>query len=55
MKDKAGILHDRAASRELRENPAGFAAEYLRSAMEDEAEPRVLLVALRRVVEALPK
>ncbi len=36
---------------ELRENP-DFAAEYLRAAMEDEAEPRVLLVALRRVAEA---
>ncbi len=51
MKDKASISHDEAMSRELRENP-DFAAEYLRAAMEDEAEPRVLLVALRRVAEA---
>jgi DNA-binding phage protein len=29
-----------------------FAAEYLRAALEDEDEPRVLLVALRRVAEA---
>ena len=37
-------------ARELRENPE-FAAEYLRAVMEDGAEPRVLLVALRRVAE----
>jgi probable addiction module antidote protein len=51
MKGKASVSHDESMARELRENPK-FAAEYLRSAMEDEAEPRVLLVALRRVAEA---
>ena len=51
MKDKARVSHDESMARELRENP-DFAAEYLRAAMEDEAEPRVLLVALRRVAEA---
>ncbi len=51
MKDKASISHDESMSRELRESP-DFAAEYLRAALEDEAEPRVLLVALRRVAEA---
>jgi len=51
MKHKASISHDEAMSRELRENP-DFAAEYLRAAMEDEAEPRVLLIALRRIAEA---
>jgi probable addiction module antidote protein len=51
MKDKASVSHDESMARELRENP-DFAAEYLRAAMEDEAEPRVLLVALRRVAEA---
>ena len=51
MKHKAGISHDEAMVRELRENP-GFAAEYLRAALEDEDEPGVLLVALRRVAEA---
>ena len=51
LKDKASISHDESMARELRENP-DFAAEYLRAAMEDEAEPRVLLVALRRVAEA---
>lgn len=51
MKHKASISHDESMIRELRENPA-FAAEYLRAALEDEDEPRVLLVALRRVAEA---
>jgi DNA-binding phage protein len=50
MKHKASISHDEAIIRELRENP-DFAAEYLRAALEDENEPRVL-VALRRVAEA---
>jgi probable addiction module antidote protein len=35
---------------ELRENP-DFVAEYWRAALEDAEEPRVLLVALRRVAE----
>ncbi len=51
MKEKVSVSHDESMARELRENP-DFAAEYLRAAMEDEAEPRVLLVALRRVAEA---
>jgi probable addiction module antidote protein len=51
MKHKAGTSHDEAMIRELRENP-DFAAEYLRAALEDAEEPRVLLVALRRVAEA---
>ena len=37
MKDKASVSHDESMARELRENP-DFAAEYLRAAMEDEAE-----------------
>jgi len=37
--------------RELQENPE-FAAEYLRAAIEDEDEPKVLLIALRRIAEA---
>ena len=44
MKDKASISHDEAMSKELREDP-DFVAEYLRAAMEDETEPRALLVA----------
>jgi probable addiction module antidote protein len=51
MKHKASISHDEALTRELRENP-DFAAEYLRAALEDEDEPRVLLLALRRIAEA---
>ena len=51
MKHKASTSHDEAMIRELRENP-DFAADYLRAALEDAEEPRVLLVALRRVAEA---
>ena len=51
MKHKASTSHDEAMVKELRENP-DFAAEYLRAALEDAEEPRVLLVALRRVAEA---
>lgn len=51
MKRKASISHDDALMRELRDNPR-FAVEYLRAALEDDAEPKVLLLALRRVVQA---
>jgi probable addiction module antidote protein len=51
MKHKPGISHDEAMVRELRANP-DFAAEYLRAALDDTDDPRVLLVALRRVAEA---
>ncbi|HEY1272883.1 MAG TPA: addiction module antidote protein [Terriglobales bacterium] len=51
MKGKASISHDKAIVRELRANPQ-FAAEYLRAALEDSDEPRVLLIALRRIAEA---
>ncbi len=51
MKRKAAISHDEAVIRELRENP-GFAAEYLKAALEEDDEPKVLLIALRRVVQA---
>ena len=51
MKRKASISHDEATIRELRENPE-FAAEYLRAALEDDDEPVVLLIALRRIAEA---
>ena len=43
MKHKPSISHDEAMVKELRENP-DFAAEYLRAALEDEEEPRVLLL-----------
>jgi len=45
------MSHDRALIRELRERP-DFAAEYLRAALSDAAEPQALLVALRRLAEA---
>jgi probable addiction module antidote protein len=51
MKGKASLSHDEATIRELRNN-LEFAAEYLRAALEDNDEPRVLLIALRRVAEA---
>lgn len=37
--------------RRLRKDP-GFAAEYLKAALEDEDEPRVLLLALRHLAQA---
>jgi probable addiction module antidote protein len=48
---KTSISHDEAIVEELRKSPQ-FAAEYLKAAMEDEEEPRVLLVAMRQVAEA---
>jgi len=51
MKRKASISHEQATARELRENPE-FAAEYLRAALENKDEPRVLLIALRRIAES---
>lgn len=51
MKRKASISHEKALVEELRRSPA-FAAEYLRAALEDEDEPRVLLLALRQIAEA---
>jgi probable addiction module antidote protein len=51
MKRKASISHDKALVQELRDDPE-FAAEYLRAAIEDSDEPKVLLLALRQVAEA---
>ncbi|MGC2552925.1 MAG: addiction module antidote protein [Candidatus Sulfotelmatobacter sp.] len=51
MKDKTSESHDEVMRRRLRENPE-FAAEYLKAALEDAEEPRVLLIALRRIAEA---
>jgi probable addiction module antidote protein len=51
MKRKASISHDKALIEELRGDPE-FAAEYLRAAIDDTDEPKVLLVALRQVAEA---
>jgi len=51
MKRKASKSHNEAIIRELRNDPE-FAAEYLRAALEDDDEPSVLLIALRRIAEA---
>jgi len=51
MTSKASISHDEAVVRRLRENPT-FAVEYLKAALEDADEPKVLLTALRHVAEA---
>jgi probable addiction module antidote protein len=50
-KHTASISHDEAIVEELRQSPA-FAAEYLRAALEDQDEPRVLLIAMRQIAEA---
>ena len=51
MKRKASISHDEAMVRRLRKDRE-FAAEYLKAALEDEDEPRVLLLALRHLAQA---
>src|SRR5438132_5979449 len=51
MKRKASISHDEAIVRRLRKDPK-FAAEYMKAALEDEDEPRVLLIALRHLAQA---
>lgn len=51
MKRKTSISHNDAMIRELRANPE-FAAEYLKAAIEDSDEPKVLLIALRQIARA---
>ena len=51
MKPRASISHDQTMVRRLRKDP-DFAAEYLKAALEDEGEPRVLLIAFRHVARA---
>lgn len=51
MKHKASVSHEESIVKELRDDPE-FAAEYLRSAMEDTDEPKVLLIALRQIAKA---
>jgi probable addiction module antidote protein len=51
MKRKTSISHDEAMLEELRKNP-DFAAEYLRAALEDDDDPQILLIALRRIAES---
>jgi len=54
MKRKASVSHDEAIVRRLRKD-SDFAAEYLKAALEDEDEPRVLLIALPRASPKLPR
>ncbi len=51
MKRKTSVSHDEAMVRRLRKEP-GFAAEYLKAALEDDDEPRALLIALRHLAHA---
>jgi len=51
MKYKASVSHDETMRKKLSED-AEFAAEYLKAALEDTDEPKVLLIALRRITEA---
>lgn len=51
MKRKTSVSHDEAMVRRLRKDPK-FAVEYLRAALEDQDEPRVLLIALRHLAQA---
>jgi len=51
MKTKPSASHDEAMIRRIRKEPE-FAAEYLKAALEDADEPRVLLIALRHVAQA---
>jgi probable addiction module antidote protein len=51
MKGKVSVSHDETMVRRLRKDPE-FAAQYLKAALEDEDEPRVLLIALRHLARA---
>jgi len=51
MKRKASVSHDEVMVRRLRDDPE-FASEYLKAALEDSDEPRVLLIALRHLAQA---
>jgi probable addiction module antidote protein len=51
MKRRASRSHEETIVRRLRNDP-DFAAEYLKAALEDDSEPRVLLLALRHLAQA---
>jgi probable addiction module antidote protein len=51
MRRKASTSHEAAIIRRLRKD-SKFAPEYLKAALEDACEPRVLLVALRHLAQA---
>jgi probable addiction module antidote protein len=45
------VSHDQKVIERIKKDPF-FASEYLKAAMEEDDEPRVLLIALRRIAEA---
>src|SRR5580692_4638250 len=51
MKFKPSVSHDGVMKKKLAAD-SEFAAEYLKAALEDTDEPKVLLIALRRITEA---
>jgi DNA-binding phage protein len=51
MECKTSVSHDEAVVRRIRKDPE-FAAEYLKAAVEETDEPRVLLIALRHITKA---
>ncbi len=51
MNRRASVSHDETIIRRIRKDPE-FAAEYLKAALEDGDDPRVLLIALRHVAQA---
>ena len=51
MKAKTSVSYDQMINRKLRDDRR-FASEYLKAALEDTDEPKVLLIALRRITEA---
>jgi probable addiction module antidote protein len=51
MKGRMSISHDESMIRRICQDPQ-FALEYLRAALDDTDEPRVLLLALRHVAQA---
>ena len=51
MRRRVSISHDEAMIRRLRKD-SEFAVEYLKAALEDDDEPRVLLIALRHIAQA---
>ena len=51
MKNVTSVSYDQMIQRRLSDDPE-FAIEYLKAALEDTDEPKVLLIALRRITEA---
>ena len=51
MKRKTSISHDDAMVQRIRKDPE-FGAEYLKAALQETDDPRVLLIALRHVAQA---